>query len=503
MPANGNFYARLQPGITGAGDKPFLVPPAGDMITYAESERLGARLANLFASLGVRAGDRILVRADKSPMALMVYLACLRSGIIYVPVNPACTPDELAYFVRDAAPALFVGDRDSTDRVAAQSGIPVLTLDSAGQGSLADESTAHAPQHAVADSKDSDIAVMIYTSGTTGAPKGAMLSHGNLSANAAALYKAWGWSPQDILLHCLPIFHVHGLFVATHLALLGTSTMLFEPKFDGDTVIRLLPQATVFMGVPTYYTRLLQDPGFDRDCCRHMRLFVSGSAPLLPETFNRFRERTGHTILERYGMSETGMLTSNPLEGERVAGTVGYPLDGVETRVCDESGKPAGPGEVGVLQVKGPNVFSGYWNRPGLNDTEFRDGYFITGDLVSVADDGRISIVGRNKDMIISGGLNVYPKEIENVLDGRPGVRESAVFGVPHPDFGEGVVAAVVPKPGANLDTDALVTACREHLAGYKTPKSIVILNDLPRNTMGKVQKNRLREQFGDLFKGG
>ena len=493
---NGNFYARLHPGIQQAGNKAFLVPPEGNPVSYAEADRLSARLANLFAARGVGPGDRILVRAAKSPLSLMVYLACLRSGIIHVPVNPACTPEELAYFDGDAAPALFIGDPDSAGRA----GPAALTLDADGQGTLAAEAAAQSADHAVANSQDSDIAVMIYTSGTTGAPKGAMLSHGNLASNATTLYASWGWSPQDVLLHCLPIFHVHGLFVATHLALLGTSTMLFLPKFDNNAVIEQLPGATVFMGVPTYYNRLLQDPGFGRDCCANMRLFISGSAPLLPETFKAFRERTGHTILERYGMSETGMLASNPLEGERVAGTVGYPLDGVMVRVCDEAGRPVATGEVGVLQVKGPNVFSGYWHKPELNASEFQDGYFITGDLVEVAADGRISIVGRNKDMIISGGLNVYPKEIENVLDARPGIRESAVFGVAHPDFGEAVVAAVVPENGASIDTDALILACREHLAAYKTPKAIVVLDDLPRNTMGKVQKNRLREQYAGLF---
>ena len=499
--ADANFYASLQTGMLAAGDKPFLVSPDGHALGYAECDRISGSLANLFTAAGLFPGDRLLARTEKSPLALLVYLACLRSGVIYVPVNPACTEDELAYFARDTTPSLFIGDAKHCDLVDSATGITTFTLDADGKGTLAEEAARQSSSHDVVASNAGDVAVLIYTSGTTGAPKGAMLSHGNLAANAATLYKSWGWSREDVLLHCLPIFHVHGLFVATHLALLGTSTLLFEPRFDSRRVIELLPQATVFMGVPTYYTRLLQEDAFTREACSHVRLFVSGSAPLLPETFVSFRDRTGHTILERYGMSETGMLVSNPLAGERVAGTVGYPLAGVETRVCGEDGRPVAKGGIGVLQVRGPNVFSGYWNKPELNSTEFQDGYFITGDLVEVAEDGRISIVGRNKDMIISGGLNVYPKEIENVLDAQPGIRESAVFGVPHPDFGEGVVAAVVAEAGASLDTDALIRACRDHLAGYKTPKSILMLGDLPRNTMGKVQKNRLREEYADLFK--
>jgi malonyl-CoA/methylmalonyl-CoA synthetase len=497
---NDNFFARLRPGVLAAGDKPFLVTPDAATLGYNDCDSISGSLANLFAKLGLVAGDRVLSRTAKSPMALMVYLACLRSGIIHVPVNPDCTPDELDYFVGDATPTLFIGDPESCFRIEEFHGIKALSLDTDGEGTLTSAAAGQPSAHTVVTSNASDVAVLIYTSGTTGTPKGAMISHGNLHANTAALYACWGWSGNDILLHCLPIFHIHGLFVATHLALLGASTMIFLPRFDSAAVLKCLPDATVFMGVPTYYTRLLQEDAFDNAACRNIRLFVSGSAPLSEDTFYAFREKTGHTILERYGMSETGMLTSNPLNGERVGGTVGYPLAGVQTRVCDEVGKLVAPGGIGILQVLGPNVFSGYWRKPELNATEFQDGYFITGDLVRVAEDGRISIVGRNKDMIISGGLNVYPREIENVLDAQSGIRESAVFGIPHPDFGEGVVAAVVPEPGVPLNTDALMAACRKHLASYKSPKRIVVLNDLPRNTMGKVQKNRLREQYADLF---
>ena len=498
---NDNFYALLQPRLITAGNKAFVVNPGAATITYLEADALSARLANLFADRGLKPGDRILTRSGKSAMALMVYLACLRSGIIYVPVNPSCTADELDYFLGDTNPGLFIGDMDTCAMVSKKYGMNTLSLDDDGQGSLVTEADAMPSEHSVAGNAAGDIAVLIYTSGTTGVPKGAMLSHGNLWSNAQTLYECWGWSKEDVLLHCLPIFHVHGLFVATHLALLGTSTMVFLPRFDTAEVLAHLPEVTVFMGVPTYYTRLLAEPVFGQACCQSMRLFVSGSAPLLSETFREFEQRTGHTILERYGMSETGMLVSNPLSGERLAGTVGYPLPGVQTRVRDENGQPVANDEIGVLQVKGPNVFSGYWNKPQLNDSEFQDGYFITGDLVEVAEDGRIAIVGRNKDMIISGGLNVYPKEIENVLDRLPGVKESAVFGVSHPDFGEGVVAAIVPESGAAPDHEALLKACREHLAGYKTPKHLVEVDALPRNTMGKVQKNRLRDQYADIFR--
>jgi len=498
--ANSNFYSFIRDNIIAAADKSFLEGPGISTITYAGCDQLSGQLANLFHENGLKAGDRLLARTAKSPMALMVYLACLRSGVIYVPVNPACTSEELDYFLADTTPSMFIGDEDYSARVRESHGIKTLTLDENGGGSLADEAALMPGQCALAVNSADDIAVLIYTSGTTGAPKGAMLSHGNLQANARTLYKSWGWSCNDVLLHCLPVFHVHGLFVATHLALLGASTMIFLPRFDVDVVLAQLEKATVFMGVPTYYTRLLQDDRLDTGLCRNMRLFISGSAPLLEDTFHAFRERTGLTILERYGMSETGMLTSNPLQGDRLAGTVGYPLEGVEVRLRDDRGEETPAGDIGVLQVKGPNVFSGYWGKPELNKTEFQDGFFITGDLVQRQPDGRISIVGRNKDMVISGGLNIYPKEIEAVLDLQEGIRESAVFGIAHPDFGEGLTAAVVPEEGRTPDTDALMAACREKLAGYKIPKTIVVLDALPRNTMGKVQKNRLREQFANLF---
>ena len=498
--ANQNLYFHLREAFISSAGKTFLAGPGFDALSYLACDELTGQLANLMADRGLTAGDRVLTRTDKSPMALMLYLACLRSGVIYVPVNPACTDDELDYFLADANPTLFIGDKEFCVRVSNSHGIQSLSLDQNGQGALVDAAQALPFDHDIADSQADDVAVLIYTSGTTGTPKGAMLSHNNLLANAQTLHTAWGWSSDDVLLHCLPIFHVHGLFVATHLAMLGASTLLFLPRFDTDLVLQYFSDATVFMGVPTYYTRLLQVARLDTASCQKFRLFVSGSAPLLTETFQVFRERTGHTILERYGMSETGMLVSNPLDGERLAGTVGYPLPGVETRIRDEAGNSVEQGDIGILQVKGANVFNGYWGKPELNHSEFQDSYFITGDMVQEAPDGRITLVGRSKDLVISGGLNIYPKEIESVLDQQPGILESAVFGVPHPDFGEGLVAAVVPEEGADLNTDALLTACREKLAAYKSPKSIILLNELPRNSMGKVQKNRLREQHAGLF---
>jgi malonyl-CoA/methylmalonyl-CoA synthetase len=498
--ANHNIYFHLREAFISSASKPFLTGPDFVALSYRQCDELTGQLANLMADKGLTVGDRVLTRSVKSPMALMHYLACLRSGVIYVPVNPACTGDELDYFLADAKPSLFIGDDDHCARVSKSHGIQSLSLDENGQGTMVDAAQALPFDHDIAENQADDVAVLIYTSGTTGVPKGAMLSHDNLLANARTLYTAWDWSGDDVLLHCLPIFHVHGLFVATHLAMLGASTMLFLPRFDPDLVLDYFSDATVFMGVPTYYTRLLQDARLDTATCQHFRLFISGSAPLLAETFQAFREKTGHTILERYGMSETGMLVSNQLKGERLAGTVGYPLPGLETRIRDEAGNSVEQGDIGILQVKGANVFNGYWGKPELNRSEFQDSYFITGDMVQEAPDGRITLVGRSKDLVISGGLNIYPKEIESVLDLQPGILETAVFGIPHPDFGEGLVAAVVPEDGAVLDTDALLTACREKLAAYKSPKSIVLLNELPRNSMGKIQKNRLREQYAGLF---
>lgn len=501
-----NFYALLAARFTPHSDAVCIETPSGVRYTFADLEAETARYARLLASLGLRRGDRVAVQVEKSPGALFLYLACLRAGLIYLPLNTAYRELEVEYFLANAQPALVVCAPErlaSVQRLADAQQVPhVRTLDAAGEGRLRQEARALEPRYPIDEVKADDIAVILYTSGTTGRPKGAMITHRNLAADALALHQAWGWRPGDVLLHALPIFHIHGLFVACHGALLNASKMLFHPRFEAAAVLRALPQATVFMGVPTYYTRLLADPAFGRETCRNMRLFTCGSAPLLPQTFHEFRERTGHTILERYGMTETGMNTSNPLDGPRLPGTVGPPLPGVAVRIVDQAGNEVGRGAVGELLVKGDNVFKGYWRMPEKTAEEFTaDGYFRTGDLARMDANGYVSIVGRAKDLIISGGLNVYPKEIESYIDKLPGVAESAVIGVPHPDFGEAVVAVVVRAAGdTTLDEAGVIAALKERIAGFKVPKRVFVASELPRNTMGKVQKNLLREQYAGLF---
>jgi malonyl-CoA/methylmalonyl-CoA synthetase len=486
----------------------FLETPDGRTFHYAKLEEETARLARFLTGLGVKPGDRVAAQVEKSPQALFLYLACLRAGFVYVPLNPAYRQAEIEYFLDDAAPAVIVCAPSSLETVRAAArarGIAhFYTLDADGRGTLTKASAATPPDFGITAVGADDTAVILYTSGTTGRPKGAMISHRNLAANAQALHDAWGFKPNDVLLHALPIFHIHGLFVACHCVLLSGGRMIFLPKFDFAEVVRWLPQATVFMGVPTYYTRLLAHPGFGKETCKHMRLFTCGSAPLLPQTFQEFRERTGHTILERYGMTETGMNTSNPLRGERRPGTVGPALPGVATRIVDSTGNEIATGEVGELQVKGDNMFKGYWRRPERREDFTDDGYFRTGDLARRDADGYIAIVGRAKDLVISGGLNIYPKEIESYIDKLDGIVESAVIGVPHPDFGEAVVAVVVRAPNRDDITERLVIEkLKSSIAGFKVPKRIVFVPDLPRNTMGKVQKNVLREKYTGLFAGG
>jgi malonyl-CoA/methylmalonyl-CoA synthetase len=456
---------------------------------------------------------------DKSPEALMLYLATLRAGLVFVPLNTAYQRAELDYFLRDAAPAVFVctPQREPELRpLAHAAGVAhVVTLGDDRSGSLLQAAASHADGFATAPRAAHDLAAILYTSGTTGRSKGAMLSHGNLAANALVLDEFWGFKEEreagghDVLLHALPLFHVHGLFVASHAALLAGAPMLFLPKFDARRVMQLLPRATVFMGVPTYYTRLLAEPGFDRHVCRNMRLFVSGSAPLAAETHREFHRRTGHVILERYGMSETLMLVSNPYFGiaarDRIAGTVGVPLPGVSVRVVSDDGALCAVGEIGHVQVKGPSVFRGYWRMPEKTAEEFTaDGYFKTGDVGHFGGtgkpDGYLTLVGRSKDLIISGGYNVYPKEVEGYIDEMDGVAESAVIGLPHPDFGEAVAAVVVGKPGATLREERIIAQLKEKIANYKVPKRVFVVDDLPRNAMGKVQKNVLRERYGKTF---
>jgi malonyl-CoA/methylmalonyl-CoA synthetase len=505
MTKNANFFLSLQQGIASAHSKPCIEGPDFPALSYGELEDLTSQSANLLKSLGVKAGARVLVQTQKTPLGVAFYLACLRSGAIYVPLNIAYTIEELDYFIEDTEPDVFVCDpakREALEDLFSKHNIPeILEIDASGQGSLLNQLKEFPKQHEVIQVEAEDIAVILYTSGTTGKPKGAMLSHGNLNSNAQSLYKIWGWQKNDVLIHALPIFHIHGLFVALHLSLLGGTNMLFLARFDAEQIIQLIPQATVLMGVPTFYTRLLQQDSLSPELCNNMRLFISGSAPLLEETFKDFAQRSGHLILERYGMSETGMLMSNPLEGERVPGTVGFALPDLSFRVCDDAGNELGENAIGTLQVKGPNVFKGYWRNPEKTKQEFQDAYFITGDMVQIENDNRVSIVGRNKDLIISGGYNVYPKEIELVMDEIETIAESAVIGVSHPDFGEAVVAVVV-KSGIDqaLDEREIINTLKTQLASYKVPKKILPKNELPRNTMGKVQKNLLRDEYSKLF---
>lgn len=462
-----------------------------------------ARAAGALAAAGVAKGDRVAVQVAKSPQALAVYAAAVSIGAVFLPLNTAYTPAEIDYFLGNATPRLFLCDPDKAEALApvvARNGAALMTLDGAGRGSFASAMTAADGVLRLVDCGPDDLAAILYTSGTTGRSKGAMLSHGNLLSNARALVDLWRFTERDVLLHALPIFHTHGLFVASNVSFLSGGQMIFLPGFDLEAVLRLLPRATALMGVPTFYTRLLGDARFTRDLTAHMRLFVSGSAPLLSETHREFEARTGHRILERYGMTETNMNTSNPYDGERRAGTVGFPLPGVELRIV-EGGAELGPGEVGVIEVRGPNVFKGYWQMPDKTREELReDGWFITGDLGMRDAEGYVTIVGRAKDLVITGGYNVYPKEVEMLLDAVEGVEESAVIGLPHKDFGEAVFAVIVPKKGAKVTAEGALAAIAGELARFKQPKAAVVVADLPRNTMGKVQKNLLRQSYAHWF---
>lgn len=488
-------------------------PSAGLRYTWRDLDRASAMMANLLLSLDLPAGARIAVQAEKSVELLLLYLATLRAGFVYLPLNTAYQRAEMAYFIGDAQPAVVVccpQNHGWVSRMAFSAGTRhVFTLGDDRTGSWLERAAHHSDVHTPAHRQCDDLAVIIYTSGTTGRSKGAMLSHGNMGVNAQMLRDYWQWQPQDVLIHALPIFHVHGLFVAIHGALINGSAMLWLNRFEPATAIGLMPRATVFMGVPTLYVRMLADPTLTREQTAHMRLFVSGSAPLLIETFRAWENRTGHTILERYGMSETIMLTSNPCGPDqryggadlRRGGTVGFPLPGVELRVVTEEGLSVAPGDVGGIEVRGPNVFCGYWRMPEKTAEEFtEDGFFRTGDVGRIDEEGYLTIVGRSKDLIISGGYNVYPAEVEGVINDLPGVVESAVIGIPHPDFGEVGVAVLVARPGVAVSPDRLLAGLRAQLANYKVPKHCVLVEELPRNTMGKVQKNVLREQYKGLF---
>ncbi|MEA1672253.1 malonyl-CoA synthase [Nitrospirillum sp. BR 11163] len=510
-----NHLFSLIQGRMPARETPFIIIPetkgqAERTLTYGDMVTLSARMANLLVARGVKPGDRVAVQVEKSAEAIMLYLACVRAGAIYLPLNTGYTLAELDYFIGDATPHLVVCDPAKAGpmkELAHAKGVAeVETLGGQGAadaGTLLAAALEQASTFVDVDRGADDLAAILYTSGTTGRSKGAMLSHDNLASNALTLVDYWRFTGRDVLLHALPIFHTHGLFVATNTLLLAGGAMIFLGRFDADEVMRQLPRATTMMGVPTFYVRLLQHAGLTKEATAHMRLFISGSAPLLAETHDSWRARTGLAILERYGMTETNMNTSNPYDGDRVAGTVGFPLPGVALRVVDpETGAAVPQGEIGMIEVRGPNVFKGYWQMPEKTAAEFRpDGFFITGDLGKIDARGYVHIVGRGKDLVISGGYNVYPKEIETEIDGLPGVVESAVIGVPHPDFGEGVTAVVVRQKGATVDEATVLAALDGRLAKFKQPKRVLFVDDLPRNTMGKVQKNLLRQEYQALYK--
>jgi malonyl-CoA/methylmalonyl-CoA synthetase len=506
--ADGNLFAALRAGFPADRARPAIIRPDGRTpLSYADIEEQTARMAAYLQRLGIRPGDRVAAQVEKGAATLILYLGCLRAGAVYLPLNTAYTPPEVAGFLADAEPSLFVcapERRGGLGEAGALAGVPrVETLDAAGEGSLTAAAQASAADSAKEISRqEDDLAAILYTSGTTGRSKGAMLTHGNLASNARTLAAAWHFSGTDRLLHALPVFHSHGLFVATNVVLLTGGAMILLPRFDVDEVIRQLPAATAMMGVPTYYSRLLAHPAFTGELVRHMRLFVSGSAPLSAETFRAFAARTGHAILERYGMTETNMNTANPYDGERIAGSCGQPLPGVEIRITEpDTGRALGVGEIGMIEIRGPNVFKGYWRMAERTAAEFRDGgFFVSGDLGRLDERGYLYIVGRAKDLIISGGLNVYPKEVEAALQRLPGIADAAVIGAPHGDLGEAVVAVVVPEAGVRLSEERVIAALRPRLAAFKVPKRIVIVDGLPLNAMGKVQKSALRGRYAAIF---
>ena len=486
-----------------APDAVFIRSDDGRAFAYEDYWSLSGRIANGLMQCSVKAGDRVAVQVQKSVEALAVFLACARLGAIFLPLNSAYTTTEVEYFVSDAEPSVFICEPARFEALSKNASV-VLTLDDQGRGSLVEAFRSQPSAFKDVDMNWDDPIAVLYTSGTTGKSKGALLTHGNLASNALTLAEAWAFTPRDVLIHALPIYHTHGLFTATNTILFSGGSLLFRRKFEVDDVVSLFPQATTLMGVPTFYTRLVQHKGLNRELVQHMRLFISGSAPLLAETHRQFEEKTGHAILERFGMTETNMNTSNPYKGERRAGTVGLPLPGVEVRVSDPvTGALLSPGDIGMIEVRGPNVFKGYWRNPEKTATEFRpDGFFITGDLGSFDAQGYLTISGRGKDVVITGGFNVYPKEIETELDRFPGVLESAVIGVPHPDMGEGVTAIVVlNSEQTTLDEQDMITELQKRLAKFKVPKRIIAVQELPRNAMGKVQKDVLRTTYAELFK--
>ncbi|MWJ27021.1 malonyl-CoA synthase [Halomonas sediminis] len=504
---NHNLFATFARRMQQRGDADFITTREARGYSYAQALATTAHLAAALSELGVTPGDRVAVQVDKSPETVLLYLACLQVGGVYLPLNTGYTGEEIRYFLGDAEPALFVcrpGSLDEAQRITAETGCPqVATLGSHADGSLM-ETAAHAePREAIEPRDANDLAAILYTSGTTGRSKGAMLTHRNLASNAETLAEVWRFTETDRLIHALPIFHTHGLFVACNVTLMAGASMLFLPKFDVEVIFEELPRGTVMMGVPTFYTRLVADDRLTPEATANMRLFISGSAPLTTETHQAFEAKTGHAILERYGMTETNMNTSNPYDGERRAGTVGLPLPGVEVRITDrETHEELPQGEIGMLEVRGPNVFTGYWRMPEKTREELlEDGFFVTGDLAIVDEHGYVHIVGRDKDLVISGGYNVYPKEVEQVIDELDEVEESAVIGLAHPDLGECVTAVVVPRADAQVDEARVLDFLQGRLAKYKQPKRVFFVDSLPRNTMGKVQKNQLRQQFQDTYR--
>lgn len=502
--ANANLFSRLFDGLDDPG-RLAIETADGTRISYGDLIARAGQMANVLVARGVKPGDRVAAQTEKSVPALVLYLAAVRAGAVYLPLNTAYTLNELDYFIGDAGPALVVCDPSKAEgiaAIAAKVNAKVETLGADGKGSLTDAATKADPAFTTVTRANDDLAAILYTSGTTGRSKGAMLTHDNLASNSYSLVDYWRFTDKDVLIHALPIYHTHGLFVASNVTLFARASMIFLPKLDPELIIKLMARATVLMGVPTFYTRLLQSPSLSKESTSHMRLFISGSAPLLADTHREWFARTGHAVLERYGMTETNMNTSNPYDGERVPGAVGFPLPGVSVRVTDpETGKELARDTIGMIEVKGPNVFRGYWRMPEKTKAEFRDdGFFITGDLGKIDDKGYVHILGRGKDLVISGGFNVYPKEIESEIDAMPGVIESAVIGVPHADFGEGVTAVLVCNKGADVTEADVLKALDGRLAKFKMPKRVFVVDELPRNAMGKVQKNILRDTYKDIY---
>src|SRR6187402_2828971 len=501
---NANLFSRLFDDLDDAS-RLAIETPEGAHISYGDLIAFAGQIANVLVARGVKPGDRVAAQTEKSVPGLVLYLATVRAGAVYLPLNTAYTLNELDYFITDAEPSLVVCDPSKAEgfaAIAAKVGAKVETLGADGKGSLTDAAAKEKPDFQTVARKNEDIAAILYTSGTTGRSKGAMLSHDNLASNSLSLVEYWRFTRDDVLIHALPIYHTHGLFVASNVTLFARAAMIFLPKLDADLVIKLMARATVLMGVPTFYTRLLANPALSKETTRHMRLFISGSAPLLADTHREWFARTGHAVLERYGMTETNMNTSNPYDGERVPGAVGFPLPGVSVRVTDpETAKELAREEIGMIEVRGPNVFRGYWRMPEKTKSEFRDdGFFITGDLGKIDAKGYVHILGRGKDLVISGGFNVYPKEIESEIDAMPGVIESAVIGVPHADFGEGVTAVLVCNKGADVTEASVLNALDGRLAKFKMPKRVFVVDELPRNAMGKVQKNILRDTYSKIY---